>query len=197
MARRLIPNLEEKILTEAIHLGSLYGANKISTTELAMNIGIKEPTIYGRYKTKMDLLTSAYYFASTGFEASLRVIDWDNIHELEDFNHVWFTVLDYAINHPSETKYQVSFRKSIDYDTTMQSGYEDYFVMIASKIMSLDSEHKELPYLEYLRLWVYWVDMTLKFSELIITGYLPLNLRTKTLLLQLVFGEHVDMSNTH
>lgn len=193
MARRLIPDLEEKILEETIDIGAKVGANKISTIELAKKVGVTEPAIYNRFKTKNDLLLAAYFYVSKYFESFIRIIDLDNTTELDEFKTAWYSILDHAVSHPTYTKYFDSFRFTSGYNLAEPNKYRAYFVRITKKIMSFNAKSEDLSDADYLRIWVNWVNLTLKFAVLIIDGLLSNNQRTKELMLRLVFGEQVEL----
>lgn len=60
MARRNLRNLDERILRKTISYGASDGISNISTKRIAKDLHITEPTIYVHFKTKENLLLSAY-----------------------------------------------------------------------------------------------------------------------------------------
>jgi AcrR family transcriptional regulator len=62
MARRNLRNLDERILKRTIHYGAVDGAGNISTKRIAKDLRVTEPTIYVHFKTKENLLLSAFNY---------------------------------------------------------------------------------------------------------------------------------------
>lgn len=60
MARRNLRNLDERIIKRTIHYGAVNGIENISTKKIANDLRITEPTIYVHFKTKENLLLSAF-----------------------------------------------------------------------------------------------------------------------------------------
>jgi AcrR family transcriptional regulator len=92
VGRKVINNVEEKILLATIEVGGRNRANILfSTKEIAQLAGISEFTIYSHFKDKKNLLSKALVFATNIRSAELkRLVDLslpleDVIRGLEDF----------------------------------------------------------------------------------------------------------------
>lgn len=60
MARRTLRNLDLRIMKRVVFYGATDGIGKISTKRIASDLNISEPTIFIHFKTKRNLLQSAY-----------------------------------------------------------------------------------------------------------------------------------------
>ncbi len=60
MARRTLRALDARIIKKTVAMGAKEGIAGVSTKEIAATLGITEPTIYVHFKTKGNLLESAY-----------------------------------------------------------------------------------------------------------------------------------------
>jgi AcrR family transcriptional regulator len=63
MGRRVIVNLEEKILSAVLRMNANEGIAKISTKDLAKKQGISEPVIFAHFETKQGLLDASFEYA--------------------------------------------------------------------------------------------------------------------------------------
>ncbi|MEM1486184.1 TetR family transcriptional regulator [Oscillospiraceae bacterium PP1C4] len=193
MPRRSIPNLQETIITETIKIGAKDGANKVSTIKLAKKCGITEPAIYGRFKKKFDLLFAAYIHINEQIDMLLREIDWENISTLKDVKDLWYKLFNYAISNPEYTNYFQSFRRTTNHDSSILNEHRELYVKYAKIIMAINLNKKQISDIEYLKIWVNWVNVSLKLAQMISDGILPLDERTKDLLFKLIFGENLEM----
>lgn len=193
MPRRYIPNLQETIIEETIKMGAKVGANKISTIKLAKECGITEPAIYGRFKTKFDLLFSAYLHINKEIEELLEFIDWDKIKTLKDVKNMWIIVFGFAINKPEYISYFDSFRRTTNHDPSIPTEYRNLYINYAKKVLSVNKNKKDYTDAEYLQFWVQWVNLSLKLALLVIDDVLTLDERTKDLLFKLTFGEQLEI----
>lgn len=63
MGRRVIVNLEEKILSAVLRMNASEGIAKISTKNLAKKLEISEPVIFAHFATKQGLLDASFEYA--------------------------------------------------------------------------------------------------------------------------------------
>jgi AcrR family transcriptional regulator len=64
MARRTLKNIDEKILKKVVKIGSVGGMDGISTITISKSLDISEPTIFVHFKTKEQLLETAFLFVT-------------------------------------------------------------------------------------------------------------------------------------
>jgi len=63
MGRRVIVNLEDKILSAVLRMNASEGIAKISTKNLAQKLAISEPVIFAHFVTKQGLLDASFEYA--------------------------------------------------------------------------------------------------------------------------------------
>jgi AcrR family transcriptional regulator len=63
MGRRILKNIDERILNEVLKENFKYGISCISTKRIASHLGISEPVIFTHFGTKDGLMTSAFTYA--------------------------------------------------------------------------------------------------------------------------------------
>lgn len=193
MPRRNIPNLQEKIIEQTIKMGAKVGANKISTIKLAKKCDITEPAIYGRFKTKFDLLFSAYIFINQQIEQLLSAMDWDNMKTLDDVKKMWRVLFYFAIKNPDYISYFDSFRRTTKHNPAIPTEYRNRYINYAKTVLLINNTKKVRTDQEYLSMWVYWVNLSLKLAMMVIEDVLILNETTEDLVFKLIFGEYLEI----
>jgi len=63
MGRRVLKNIDERILNEVLKENFKYGISCISTKRIASHLGISEPVIFTHFGTKDGLMTAAFKYA--------------------------------------------------------------------------------------------------------------------------------------
>ena len=68
MARRILLNIEEKILRSAVEIGAAEGVENVTGRKIALRCGISDATVFVYFGTKENLLAKTYE----------HVCDWIN-----------------------------------------------------------------------------------------------------------------------
>ena len=58
--RKLVPNINEKIMIEVMKMTMKVGTGLVSTKEIAKKLEISEPVIFTHFKTKADLMNATF-----------------------------------------------------------------------------------------------------------------------------------------
>lgn len=61
--RKLVPNINEKIMIEVMKMTMKVGTGLVSTKEIAKKLEISEPVIFTHFKTKADLMNATFLLA--------------------------------------------------------------------------------------------------------------------------------------
>lgn len=80
------PGVDAQILNATLHLLAQYGYEKMSMVAVAEAAGVTRPTIYRRWETKEDLVTSAVSTLAAAELVSLPADPWERLAaELDSF----------------------------------------------------------------------------------------------------------------
>jgi AcrR family transcriptional regulator len=58
--RKLVANIDDKIMVEVMKMTMKVGTGLVSTKEIAKKLGISEPVIFTHFKTKVDLMDATF-----------------------------------------------------------------------------------------------------------------------------------------
>lgn len=120
MARRKLRNLDERILKRVIYYGAKNGVGDISTKKIASDLRITEPTIYVHFKTKVNLLRSAYdMILNATYEVEKKALD-PLMGKKDEFIKaaptLWLSLLNHAYQYREMVIYAFEYRHSATED---------------------------------------------------------------------------------
>lgn len=174
MARRTLRALDARIIKKTIAMGAKEGIAGVSTKEMAIALGITEPTIYVHFKTKDNLLESAYkdcmeeiknvenafvneYLESSKTEDDLRKL----LLSLIKVEGVSDEKISYISNYEKEKEddatnddyeFYASFFRKID---APEENLKAFFYVLKSLRVNASKDKKDLPIDAYKALSIY------------------------------------------
>jgi AcrR family transcriptional regulator len=124
MARRkLVANINDKILDECMRLAMHDGLAVVSTRDIARYLSISEPVIFTHFKTKMGLINATYARAFSAFDGTIILQGIDkNLPEEEAYRAVEPQILQ-SLKHKKELSFINQYAASLqyyDYDFVQQ-----------------------------------------------------------------------------
>jgi AcrR family transcriptional regulator len=114
MSRRAIAkNMISKIITCALNMALKDGINHISTRDIAKKLGITEPVIFFRFKTKKDLIDACFIAAWDVLDKGPTVEDCLNQSGVNDANKAAvYDRVQKIIKHKKELSFLVQYEAS-------------------------------------------------------------------------------------
>jgi AcrR family transcriptional regulator len=140
MARRQLKNLDERILKKVIQEGAENGIEGVSTKRIASELGITEPTIYVHFKTKNNLLLSAFEKDDCFFYSNLKKFHFHSDEEAFDhaFTECVSDLIERAFAYREEVMYSFYYRHSSYFETSEHQAH--YFAIFHETTIALFRE---------------------------------------------------------
>ena len=126
MARRNLRNLDERILKRTIHYGAVDGAGNISTKRIAKDLRVTEPTIYVHFKTKENLLLSAFVYCIQNIYDAEYIKKAASAENAEHLDEEILRLLQKGKANSEEIIYAFNYRHSVYYAPTGSEESKDY-----------------------------------------------------------------------
>jgi AcrR family transcriptional regulator len=133
MARRNLRNLDERILKRTVHYGTVDGAGNISTKRIAKDLRVTEPTIYVHFKTKENLLLSAFTYCIQDIYDIEYIKKVSNLENTDHLDSELLRLLQKGKDNSEEIVYAFNYRHSVYYtpsDTEETRAYLELFKKI-------------------------------------------------------------------
>lgn len=112
----MIKNCNERIIKQTIQLGAKKGVGRqLSTKEIASLSKINEATIFSHFKTKANLMLSAFLSIDKEIADVLAECPFDFSDLQGSVRKVWDVYMNYLIQTPDKTQYYYSYRNSSYY----------------------------------------------------------------------------------
>lgn len=172
MSYRHLDNIDEKIIDATIAVGSVNGANKLSTKEIAKACDISEFVIYDHFKSKEKLLSAADQKVMEAFNAKVHNLLAEN---KTDFSRFWNGTLDYLLVNPKITSFTINYGHIFPRIVKP----EDFDDFLTTEILPTAKETLQgwgvdfaNDYL-YTYIWMWTMQTIFSFAQFVIGGSLP------------------------
>jgi len=126
MARSNLRNLDERILKRTIHYGAVDGAGNISTKRIAKDLRVTEPTIYVHFKTKENLLLSAFVYCIQDIYDEEYIKKATIAENAEHLDEELLRLLQKGKDNSEEIVYAFNYRHSVYYAPTESEESKTY-----------------------------------------------------------------------
>lgn len=165
--RKLRPDISVCMLDEAIKLGAKNGVDKVSTMELAKNLGITDPLIFNYYKTKQNLIDKAYSRSVELLKNAIK--DFDLTSKDFDVKAFWNAGFEYMLANPEVTKYFENYRHTPAFHPADTYNISKQFVDGCAVLLNT---YCTISYTQdvYISLWTNVVDSTADFAIKVVEG---------------------------
>ena len=68
---------KEEIIQAALRLASKNGIDNVSMSQIAMQLGIKKPSLYNHFRSKDEIVKAMYDYLRTQAKEKLKIKDLD------------------------------------------------------------------------------------------------------------------------
>ncbi|MFA6861878.1 MAG: TetR/AcrR family transcriptional regulator [Bacilli bacterium] len=184
MSYRDLPGIDNTILEGVIALASENGIAKISSRTLAKRCGISDFTVFDHFKTKKNLLYSAYALISAKMNAFLIQSGTKD----RDPHKVYTAMVDYLVDHPTYLYYITSYTSVKDFDLFKEAPDESIYTNFIKTYVDYFPVIKNLTDKEIILFWFYIGQCATFFATLIVKGEVENTPKSKEMIADIAFS---------
>lgn len=139
--RKLVANIDDKIMIEVMKMTMKVGTGLVSTKEIAKKLHISEPVIFTHFKTKTDLMNATFIKACTPLlndQIAKVCLEKGSVASFEDYK----PALLWALSFKKETVYIHHYLASSYYnDKVVRESLAPFFEQAGKALKALTPEH--------------------------------------------------------
>jgi AcrR family transcriptional regulator len=185
MARRLLINIDERIIDAVMDIGANEGIAKISAPKVAKMCEISHFTCFDHFGTKENMLKQA----AIAFENKYMGVLMNHMSTHRDVEELWLTMLDELSKDANGTLYYLNYTSAYGFKPTPQNiNFETYK---GALIKAIGGEIGEFSDAMYMLTWDYLSTNCFFYARYIIRKQMPDSPEVRKFVKDLVFqGVH-------